>query len=79
MTHERMREKLKMVYPNQTWSDKVDAMDERQVVAIFLSMKEAGRLDKKNAKEAYEKWKESKRKPQQLDIFAELGLPRYVR
>ena len=79
MKVERMKEKLKEVYPNQTWANKVDNMAEDQIIAIFLSMKNAGRLDKKNAKESYEKWKESRQQNKQLDFFDKLGMSRYAR
>jgi hypothetical protein len=38
------REKLKNVYPNSTWRDKVKKMSEDQVVAIFLALRKQNKL-----------------------------------
>lgn len=35
------REFVKGIYPNPNWSEKVDKMDDDQVIAIFLRIKES--------------------------------------
>ena len=45
MTTEKMRAAIEQVYAGPTWRLRVQAMDDRQVVAIYKSMKEEGRLD----------------------------------
>lgn len=52
----QMREKIKKVYPTETWHYKVNHMPDKQVMAIYFSMKESGKLDKpkKKAKETKE-------------------------
>lgn len=45
MTTEKMRAAIERVYAGPTWRLRVQAMDDRQVVAIYKSMKEEGRLD----------------------------------
>lgn len=46
MTTEKMRAEIEKVYAGPTWRLRVQAMDDRQVVAIYRSMKEEGRLGK---------------------------------
>lgn len=46
----QMREKIKKVYPTETWRNRVDHMPDNQVMAIYFSMKESGRLDKPKKK-----------------------------
>ena len=42
---ERKREQLKMAYPNSiTWPEKVDKMSPEQVIAVYLKMKEKGKV-----------------------------------
>ena len=45
-----MRKKIKAVYGNSTWDRKVDNMPDNQVIAIFYSMKENGKLNKSKKK-----------------------------
>lgn len=43
MTNYEMKELVKKVYPNsQSWSKKVDKMDEQQLIAIYLSFQKRG-------------------------------------
>ena len=44
------REKIKKVYPTETWYNKVNNMPDKQVMAIYFSMKESGKLDKPKKK-----------------------------
>jgi len=44
MTVEQMREAISFVYAGPTWRYRVQAMDNRQVCAIYRSMLEEGRL-----------------------------------
>lgn len=57
-----MRKKVKTVYDNYTWRNKVDAMPDKQVIAIFYSMQEKGRF------------KKVKDLPHQIDLFECFGI-----
>ena len=67
MTVEEMREKITHVYAGPTWRCRVQGMDDRQVIAIYMHMVEDGIFDKIK--------KDSKRKKantlheEQLTIF----------
>jgi hypothetical protein len=38
------REELKKVYSNKKWAEKVDAMSNSQVVAVYLRLKMQGKI-----------------------------------
>jgi hypothetical protein len=38
------REKVKAVYNSKAWRDKIDKMDEDQVVAIYMRLKIQGKV-----------------------------------
>lgn len=64
-----MRRKVKDVYGNSTWDRKVDNMPDNQVIAIFYSMKESGKLkNKKRKKSSYH----------QIDLFECFGIDQKV-
>lgn len=46
----QMREMIKKVYPTETWYNKVNHMPDKQVMAIYFSMKASGKLDKPKKK-----------------------------
>lgn len=60
MTIDKMKDKLYSVYPNNTWRNKVNAMHDNQVVAVFNKFKEEGRFNIK---------KERKTNEEQLSFF----------
>lgn len=41
---QRKRESLKTVYPNQTWSKKVDKMSDNAVVALYLKWRAQNKI-----------------------------------
>lgn len=71
MTVERMRENLSKVYPSPNWRLRVNAMDDRRVIAIYRSMLERGGL---KPKKSHKKKEPGIRKAIQLSIF---DLPEY--
>jgi hypothetical protein len=50
MTIAKMREALNTVYSGPTWRLRVMGMEDRQVIAIFKSMVEEGRLNNQGKK-----------------------------
>lgn len=50
MNVDDMRAKIKQVYPHDTWSRRVDAMWDGQVIAIYYDFKEKGKFDKPKGK-----------------------------
>lgn len=38
------RESIKAVYPGKKWAEKVDKMTEDQVVAVYLRLKQQGKI-----------------------------------
>lgn len=47
MSIDQMRAKVKAVYDNDNWKNKVNAMGENQVVAIYYSFLRKGKFDPK--------------------------------
>lgn len=44
MTTSQERERLKEVYPSKKWTDKVNAMSDSQVHAVFVRLKNQGKM-----------------------------------
>lgn len=38
------REELKRAYPNKKWAEKVDKMPEDQVVAVYMRLRQQGKI-----------------------------------
>ena len=72
MTADQMRHELTYVYSGPVWRMKVMDMDDRQVIAVYLSMKREGRL-KVHAKEKPKRFGEPVHKMcekyEQLNMF----------
>lgn len=50
-----MRKKIAKAYPSAKWQDRVYRMPERQVYAVYFSLRDSGRLEpKKQKKPKYE-------------------------
>ena len=47
MTVDQMLTEIAQVYPTPKWKLHVDGMPDRQVIAIYMSMKRKGRFNKK--------------------------------
>lgn len=43
-TNSKEREAIRQVYPGRKWSNKVDAMSDQQVAAVYLRFKAAGKV-----------------------------------
>ena len=54
-TFDQMRSQLVQVYPGEHWRNRVACMADRQVVAIYKSLKKRGELRKHKKKKPYEK------------------------
>lgn len=50
MKIDQMRNEIKEVYPNKTWSNKVDRMLDDQVLAVYYSFLKDGRLGPRELK-----------------------------
>lgn len=45
MSYEEMREMIRGVYHTESWNEKVDRMQDEQVVAVYLKFKSEGKFD----------------------------------
>jgi hypothetical protein len=44
MSSSQQRLELKKLYPGKNWSDRVDAMPDNQVAAVYIRLKNEGKL-----------------------------------